>query len=265
MAQWRRCVLECDLKTNLYGLPKAEEVKRQWLKFIFNYIPQQYNPSLYLCYRHFTEDCFVNWAQFNARFAQRLVLRDGAVPTLFGPEAPGSQPGTSQQSSGTQQPCTAIQYHHVGCQTDCPQPVSESAQHVARPKMVSVGTQLSRGTLKDRPIRSKGIQATVSCVSVGTETSRYPKLPLSSTPMKGVGWRPRKRPRLEEEEEVKAEEADASAELSESLDSTYDPGKTIKEESDESLQSTSTYAGAASENSLATVQCARESVTSTEQ
>lgn len=264
MAQWRRCALECDLKTNLYGLPKAEEVKRQWLKFIFNCIPQQYNPSLYLCYRHFTEDCFVNWAQFNARYAQRLVLRDGAVPTRFGPEAPGSLPGTSQQSSSTQQPCTAIQYRHVGCQTDFPQAVSESEQHVTRPKMVSVGTQLSRGTLKDRPIRSKGVQATVSCVSVGTETFRSPKLPLSSTPIKDVGLTPRKRPRLEEEEEVKAEEADASAEVLESLDSTYDPGKTIKEEPDESLQSTSTY-GAVAENSLTTVQCARESVTSTEQ
>lgn len=80
----RRCFLHCRDKFPLHGLPKEDELKTRWLKFIFTTLPADYNPNLSLCSLHFTEDCFLNLAQFNAGYSKRLVLKDGAVPTLLG-------------------------------------------------------------------------------------------------------------------------------------------------------------------------------------
>uniref|UniRef100_A0A8C2C636 THAP-type domain-containing protein n=1 Tax=Cyprinus carpio TaxID=7962 RepID=A0A8C2C636_CYPCA len=81
----RRCVLRCESKFVLFSLPKDEAAKNQWLRFIFSTVPQQYNPNLGLCSRHFTDDCFSNLGEFKARFTKRLLLKDGSVPSLFGP------------------------------------------------------------------------------------------------------------------------------------------------------------------------------------
>ncbi|XP_067298047.1 piggyBac transposable element-derived protein 4-like isoform X3 [Pseudorasbora parva] len=92
----RRCFFRCESKSTLHGLPKDEDVKSQWLKFIFTMIPQQFNANLLLCSRHFTDDCFSNLAEVNAGFAKRLFIKDGTVPTLFGPSCTsGSQPKIS--------------------------------------------------------------------------------------------------------------------------------------------------------------------------
>jgi hypothetical protein len=76
------------------------------------------------------------------------------------------------------------------------------------------------------------MQTQVSPLSVdfGT-TSHLPDSPLTSTSIKGQGWRPSKRPRLELEEE---EESDSSIEShKEPLDSTYNSGDSVlTEESD---------------------------------
>lgn len=89
----RRCFLRCKSKTTLHGLPKDEDVKSQWLKFIFTVTPQQFNPNILLCSRHFSDDCFSNLAEVNAGFAKRLFIKDGGVPTLFGPSCvSGSKP-----------------------------------------------------------------------------------------------------------------------------------------------------------------------------
>ncbi|TDH00595.1 hypothetical protein EPR50_G00190160 [Perca flavescens] len=230
MSQWRRCVLGCASVTQLFGLPKEEEKKNQWLEFIYGTRPDQYNLNIFLCFRHFTKDSYVNWAQFNSGFSKRLLLKDGSVPTLF------DQPGASVsqlQDTGT----TQTRFQEVGCQTDHPQTISVGTQSVASKKMFSVGTQLSRGTLREHHMRSKGTQATVSCVSVGTKTTSRCDIPLSSTSIKGQLVRPRKRPRLELEEE---EEADTSAEL---LDSTYNPDDfVLTEESDMSFVPRTAYA-----------------------
>ncbi len=78
----RRCFLRCESKSSLHLLSKHENVKSQWLQFIFTVTPQQHNPKL-----HFTDDCFLNLGEVNAEFAKRLFIKDGAVtlPTLFGP------------------------------------------------------------------------------------------------------------------------------------------------------------------------------------
>ncbi|MEQ2165631.1 hypothetical protein GOODEAATRI_019114, partial [Goodea atripinnis] len=81
----RRCILNCEGENTMYTLPRGEEEKGQWLRFIFSAIPEQYNPRLLLCAVHFTEDCFLNWTQFYCGYSKRLLLKDGAVPTLLSP------------------------------------------------------------------------------------------------------------------------------------------------------------------------------------
>ncbi|XP_068077127.2 piggyBac transposable element-derived protein 4 isoform X4 [Danio rerio] len=81
----RRCVLRCERKLVQFTLPKEESARKQWLDFIFTRTPKRYSPNLVLCSRHFTDDCFTNLGAINAGFAKRLKVKEGSVPTLFGP------------------------------------------------------------------------------------------------------------------------------------------------------------------------------------
>ncbi|XP_036931467.1 uncharacterized protein LOC119006642 isoform X7 [Acanthopagrus latus] len=175
----RRCIFRCKTKFPLNGLPKDEEVKSQWLQFIFksNTIPQQYSPKLVLCSHHFTEDCFENHAQFKAGYSKRLILREGAVPTVLGSvksAESGPQPVTAGSSSKI---FPAVR--HVACQTDLPE-------------RLSVGTQVYMKTY----FRSKGTQARVASRDCGMCTLTLPLdsplLFLQPTIIK----RPSKRPQL---------------------------------------------------------------------
>ncbi|XP_059378644.1 uncharacterized protein LOC132114511 isoform X1 [Carassius carassius] len=139
----KRCYFHPDCRSTLFSLPRDGEVRDQWLKFIFNSVPQNYYPNLALCAAHFTEESFHNLREFNAGFAQRLVLKDGAVPTLKTEAVYGPQPTTSQQGSSSQELPTTSTLHEVGCQSD---PIeTETVATEIKPKMRSVGTQLSMG------------------------------------------------------------------------------------------------------------------------
>uniref|UniRef100_A0A8C5CUU2 THAP-type domain-containing protein n=1 Tax=Gadus morhua TaxID=8049 RepID=A0A8C5CUU2_GADMO len=235
----RKCFLGCEGTSPLYGLPKAEPSRSRWLDFIFNPIPPTL-PSLFLCRLHFTDGCFSNLRLFSNGFAKLLALREDAVPTLCGPM--GEDASQHQDCSAHYRP-----FEHVGCQTDTPQSISTGTQtnspvgmhsvgiQSARLKSTSVGTQLSMGSLKAH-VRSKAMQTQVSPVSAdfGTTAHLQDSL-LTSTPIKGPGWRPSKRPRLELEEE---EESDSSNEShKDPLDSTYNPGDSVlTEETDVSYE-----------------------------
>ncbi|KAJ4946744.1 hypothetical protein JOQ06_008790 [Pogonophryne albipinna] len=152
------------------------------------------------------------------------------------------------ESTSQQDPGTPHRSSTVGCQTDRTQTVSVGTLQRAETRSVgtqtvelkvSVATQLSSGTLKSAHVRSKGIQATVSLKNVGTKTSTYPEFTLASTPIKGPGLGPSKRPRLELEQE----QGETSIEFEETLDSSYHPDDTV-EESDVSLQTRSTHSDA---------------------
>ncbi|XP_039530913.1 piggyBac transposable element-derived protein 4-like isoform X1 [Pimephales promelas] len=78
----KRCYFHPDSRSAVFSLPRDCGVRDQWLHFIFNSVPNKYQPNLALCASHFTEESFHNLCEFNAGFAQRLVLKDGAVPTL---------------------------------------------------------------------------------------------------------------------------------------------------------------------------------------
>ncbi len=51
-----RCVNE----STLFGLPKEDTTRNQWLSSIYNTVSEQFNPNIRVCAAHFMEDCFLN-------------------------------------------------------------------------------------------------------------------------------------------------------------------------------------------------------------
>ncbi|KAF7655100.1 hypothetical protein LDENG_00060760 [Lucifuga dentata] len=185
----RRCFFSCEGKLPLFGLPKEDSVRRRWLQFAFSHLQQQYNPNIFLCALHFTDECFINGAQYNAGFSARLLLKEGAVPTVLSLSAdPGLKASIKQKPSGSFTPRCL----HVGCQTD-------------PPPTVSVGTQLCMRTLKEH-VRSKGIQVQIT----STLTKDF-----------GLDFRPAKRPHLELLEEEEEEEEEETAAVTEPSEISY--------------------------------------------
>ncbi|KAM7393960.1 hypothetical protein PAMP_020793 [Pampus punctatissimus] len=165
----RKCFFGCEGKLNLFAFPKEENTSKLWIQFLFVGQQQPYT-TVFLCSRHFTEDCFLNRAQYEAGFSARLVLRDGAVPSIKG------RVEESQAQASTSQQTPTAQYKHTGCQTDreltvsvatqfCPYMVSVGTQFSYSASTKSAGTQLSYSTLKQH-VRSKATQVTVSCHEV---------------------------------------------------------------------------------------------------
>nr|XP_029134223.1 uncharacterized protein LOC109987401 isoform X6 [Labrus bergylta] len=211
----RRCFFKCDSNSSLHGLPSSASLRNMWLSFMFRTVPQQYSPNIFLCSRHFIEDCFANWTKFKLGFAKKLILKEGAVPSLFGHDGSSqSQPSTLQTTSSSVQ-MSSSRFNDAGCQSG-----------------------------RDCHMKSKGTRATLFQVSTGTEpVCTGPQLALSSTPTDSNASRPSKRPRLLEVKEEEEGEGETSAEA-ELIISTFNPGDSIKEESEmsstevESIRST---------------------------
>ncbi|XP_057206770.1 uncharacterized protein LOC130564597 [Triplophysa rosa] len=197
----------CGRTQSLHNLPSKSDSRNAWLKFIFKDVPAHVGKTLSVCSLHFTADSFVNKAQVDAGFAERLRLKSSAVPSILDPT------GMAQQSY------KAPTKQDIGCQTDTQ-------------KCTSRGTQLSFGTLGPK-IRSKGTQTEVSCISVGVSTTFTPlaSLPWSSTSLKDS--RPPKRARLE----LEGEES-ASFEVFDQQDTTYESVTTVTESSQLQCMST---------------------------
>ncbi len=53
-------VFPCESETTLFGLPKQDTTRNQWLSCIYNTVPEQFNPHIRVCAAHFTEDYFLN-------------------------------------------------------------------------------------------------------------------------------------------------------------------------------------------------------------
>lgn len=78
----KRCYFHGSCSASLFNLPKDVTQREKWLKFIFNHVPEYYKKDITLCAQHFTKDSFQNWSQFRAGFSQKLLLKEGAVPTI---------------------------------------------------------------------------------------------------------------------------------------------------------------------------------------
>ncbi|XP_060770838.1 zinc finger protein 43-like isoform X1 [Neoarius graeffei] len=194
----------CDnTERSLFLLPTGEPLKTQWLNFIYsNNTPSSLPNTVYVCRKHFPDECFHNLGQYRAGFAHQLSLKPGSVPSIPAASATNTEQSTLQTLLG----------NHAGCQTD---PPSRSSQ----------GTQLSLHTLSPH-VRSKGTQVSGSVsVEVGTTTTDAPwttSCPLASPPFKAP--RPAKRSQIDVEEE---DVGDLSTEVPEPLAPTDDPVESI--------------------------------------
>ncbi len=52
-------VFHCESESTLFGLPKEDTTRNQWLRCIYNTFPEQFNPNIRVCAAHFTEDYFL--------------------------------------------------------------------------------------------------------------------------------------------------------------------------------------------------------------
>ncbi|CAI5657964.1 unnamed protein product [Oreochromis niloticus] len=213
----KKCIFGCEGKLNLFALPKEERIRQQWIQYLFS---DQRPPkaTVYVCSRHFSEDSFVNKAQYDAGFSARLLLKDGALPFIH---------GDVEESKAAASPVLLplTRFRNTACQTDpepkvsvatqfCHYMVSVGTQTSYSPSTRCAATQLSYNTLKQH-VRSKATQASVSHCNVGTVTTQ------SETGIQ-PGVRPAKRPRLEMKEEEEGEEPEEETDLPEASDQ-YDP------------------------------------------
>ncbi len=53
-------VFHCESESTLFGLPKKDTTRNQWLSCVYNTVPEQFNPNIQMCAAHFTEDYFLN-------------------------------------------------------------------------------------------------------------------------------------------------------------------------------------------------------------
>uniref|UniRef100_A0A1A8AHH8 Si:dkeyp-30e7.2 n=1 Tax=Nothobranchius furzeri TaxID=105023 RepID=A0A1A8AHH8_NOTFU len=163
----------------LHRPPASEEVRIAWLNFIFHgNVPSSVRKVLFVCAKHFKDECFTNLRQYREGLAERLRLIEGSVPTEYGGDGHTSKVRSTPR---TQKPS----FISAGCQT--------------KPQICAVGTQLSWRTLRPHT-RSIGIQsaATVRSVAVGPSRRLLP-VPFPSTPLRS--FKEAKRPRLEFEEQ----------------------------------------------------------------
>ncbi|XP_024128053.1 zinc finger MYM-type protein 4 isoform X3 [Oryzias melastigma] len=77
----RKCIFGCKKVRTLFKLPKEEPTRQKWLEFIFASTQQTHHSPL-VCDYHFTNDCWLNFGQYESGLSGRLVLRVGAIPTI---------------------------------------------------------------------------------------------------------------------------------------------------------------------------------------
>ncbi|XP_055085196.1 uncharacterized protein LOC117388953 isoform X2 [Periophthalmus magnuspinnatus] len=226
----RRCIFRCPNSNVLFSQPKDEATLQKWHDFIFTNLPHlrgEYKNHIYVCDQHFTPDCLLNKSLFDSGVISTLSLRSGAVPSVCRLhvhglsvellDLPEEKPSIS--SIDLSQPVGHGVGHGVGHALYPPALTSSlgsfpvmlisgktDAPFRSQRNTRSVGTQLSANTLKN-PVRSRAAQASTSfhSVNVGVQTvKRKITLPLSRAFL--VQSRPKKRLRVEREEEEQFEE-----------------------------------------------------------
>ncbi len=53
-------MFRCESESTMFGLPKENTTRNQWLSCIYNTVPEHFNPNIRVCAAHFMEDCFLN-------------------------------------------------------------------------------------------------------------------------------------------------------------------------------------------------------------
>ena len=81
-----RCsVFGCESKKrSTFVAPSSESLRNQWVYFVFaGNAPTRLPKCVFVCAKHFTDDCFINLGQYKAGFAELLKMKPGSVPTLL--------------------------------------------------------------------------------------------------------------------------------------------------------------------------------------
>jgi len=55
-------VFSCESETTLFGLPKEDTTRNQWLSCIYNTVPEQFKANIRVCAAQIMEDYFLNLA-----------------------------------------------------------------------------------------------------------------------------------------------------------------------------------------------------------
>ncbi len=74
----KKCVFGCKGKITLFSFPKNPALCEQWMQFVFTGQQRSFTSV-------FVDEHFINKSRFNAEFAHRLILKDGAVPAIKDP------------------------------------------------------------------------------------------------------------------------------------------------------------------------------------
>ncbi len=61
-------MLCCESESTLFGLPKEDTNRNQWLSCIYNTVPEQFNLNIRVCAAQSMEDFFLNLDATNASF-----------------------------------------------------------------------------------------------------------------------------------------------------------------------------------------------------
>lgn len=88
-AKWRKCVFGCESFRSLFSLPREEPTRQKWEEFIFG-SARHSGQQLFVCDRHFREDCLANLGPYRSGLSGRLNLQAGAVPTIRPEEEAGA-------------------------------------------------------------------------------------------------------------------------------------------------------------------------------
>ncbi len=59
----------------------VENIRKEWMNFIFNKVPDCVSKHLVICLLQFTTDLFLNKTKFSAGFSEILKQKDNDVPT----------------------------------------------------------------------------------------------------------------------------------------------------------------------------------------
>ena len=71
-------------KISTFVTPSSESLRNQWVHFVFTgNAPTRLAKCVFVCAKHFTDDCFFNLGQYRAGLAERLKIKPGSVPTLL--------------------------------------------------------------------------------------------------------------------------------------------------------------------------------------
>lgn len=77
-----RCILGCSPPQTLFPIPKIPWLRARWLEFL-HFDEGGITENTRLCARHFTQESFKNFRQYEMGFVKLLLLSNTAIPSVY--------------------------------------------------------------------------------------------------------------------------------------------------------------------------------------